>query len=125
MDKNEKEEDVHGEGEQDEDVEEEKDREDGDEESEDSENEDGEESQDGEEPNHLTKGQVGLAKENALHTKCLDFLTVGRFKPLFGSNKMFNYSNLAHKTTILNQNLQVGIFPPFVSPRHKTEMKLP
>ena len=119
MDKNEKEEDVHGEGEQDEDVEEEKDREGGDEESENGEN------KDGEEPTHLTKGQVGLAKENALHTKCLDFLTVGRFKPLFGSNKMFNYSNLAHKTTILNQNLQVGIFPPFVSPRHKTEMKLP
>ena len=34
-------------------------------------------------------------------------------------------SNLAHKPTILDQNLQVGIFPPFVSPRHKTEMKLP
>ena len=108
---------MHDEGEQDEDVEEEKDRE--------GENEDGEESQDGEEPTHLTKGQVGLAKENALHTKCLDVLTVGRFKPLFGSNQMFNYSNLAHKPTILNQNLQVGIFPPFVSPRHKTEMKLP
>ena len=109
---------MHGEGEQDEDVEEEKDREGGD--------EDSEESQDGEEPTHLTKGQVGLAKENALKIKCLAVLTSGKFKPpLFGSNHMLNYSNLAHKPTILDQNLQVGIFPPFVSPRHKADMKLP